>query len=257
MVDEYQDTNLVQGRLVKLLAGENGNVMAVGDDAQSIYAFRGATVSNILDFPKNYKDTKIVRLEQNYRSTQPILDLTNHILDNARDKFDKRLFTENAHGKQPRLIHAFSDQSQAERVVGLVAELRREYLLHEIAVLFRAGYQSYPLEMALERARVPYQKFGGVKFHEAAHIKDAPLLSAVGRQPRRPDQLAAGHGPHPGCGSQDLRQNRRGHADRRRRQGGRPPKEKARAERAVQLSDLVAGTWSKAPGDAGRCYGIL
>ncbi|MHC1751944.1 ATP-dependent helicase [Humidesulfovibrio sp.] len=172
MVDEYQDTNLVQARLVRLLAGEGGNVMAVGDDAQSIYAFRGAVVANILDFPQHFEGAKLIRLEQNYRSTQPILDLTNIILAGAQQKFDKHLFTERVGGARPRIIQTLSDQSQATQVVGLITEMASRHPLHEIAVLFRAGYQSYPLEVALTRAGLPYRKYGGVRFHEAAHVKD-------------------------------------------------------------------------------------
>ena len=172
MVDEYQDTNLVQARIVQLLAGENGNVMAVGDDAQSIYAFRGANVANILHFPKIFPETKIIRLERNYRSTQPILDLTNKILEGATVKFDKHLYTERADGEKPALVTALSDQTQAKRVIDRVLELRRTYPLHEIAVLFRAGFHSYSLEVELGRIGIGYQKFGGLRFHEAAHVKD-------------------------------------------------------------------------------------
>ena len=172
MVDEYQDTNLVQARLVRLLAGESGNVMAVGDDAQSIYAFRGANVANILEFPQHFPGASIIRLEQNYRSTQPILDLTNAVLEGAQLKFAKHLFTNRDGGARPRVIQTLSDQSQATQAVGLIADMAGRHPLHEIAVLFRAGYQSYPLEVALTRAGLPYRKYGGVRFHEAAHIKD-------------------------------------------------------------------------------------
>ncbi|MDQ7833889.1 MAG: ATP-dependent helicase [Humidesulfovibrio sp.] len=172
MVDEYQDTNLVQARLVRLLAGSGGNVMAVGDDAQSIYAFRGAVVANILEFPQIFKGAKLIRLEKNYRSVQPILDLTNCVLSGAEHKFDKHLYAARAGGAKPRIIQTLSDQSQAAQAVSLIADMASRHPLHEIAVLFRAGYQSYPLEVALTRAGLPYRKFGGVRFHEAAHIKD-------------------------------------------------------------------------------------
>ncbi|MDP2847327.1 MAG: ATP-dependent helicase [Humidesulfovibrio sp.] len=172
MVDEYQDTNLVQARLVRLLAGDSGNVMAVGDDAQSIYAFRGAVVANILEFPQHFQNAKLIRLEQNYRSTQPILDLTNVVLAGAQMKFDKHLFTERTGGARPRIIQTLSDQSQAVQAVSIITDMASRHPLHEIAVLFRAGYQSYPLEVALTRAGLPYRKYGGVRFHEAAHVKD-------------------------------------------------------------------------------------
>ncbi len=172
MVDEYQDTNLVQARIVKHLAGPKGNVMAVGDDAQSIYAFRGANVQNILDFPDTFENTKVIRLEKNYRSVQPILDLTNAILAGATTKFDKNLFSDRTSTTLPEVVYPLSDQTQARLVVDQILELKRKYKLHEIAVLFRAGYQSFPLEVALTRIGIDYQKFGGIRFHEAAHIKD-------------------------------------------------------------------------------------
>ncbi len=172
MVDEYQDTNLVQARIVKHLAGDKGNVMAVGDDAQSIYAFRGANVANILEFPNIFGGAKVIRLEQNYRSVQPILDLTNEILKGAVTKFDKNLYSNLKSEKLPEVVHPMSDQTQARLVVDQILQLQRKYMLHDIAVLFRAGYQSFPLEVALTRVGIDYQKFGGIRFHEAAHIKD-------------------------------------------------------------------------------------
>jgi len=172
MVDEYQDTNKVQARLTRLLAPASGNVMAVGDDAQSIYAFRGASVDNILDFPTYFPGTTLIKLERNYRSTQPILNLTNAILDGAARKFDKRLYTTREDGPTPECMRPFSDLTQASMAAAKVRELSATYPLHEIAVLFRAGYQSYPLEVELGKIGIPFQKYGGQKFSEAAHIKD-------------------------------------------------------------------------------------
>lgn len=172
MVDEYQDTNKVQARLVRHLAGDGRGVMVVGDDAQSIYAFRGAEVRNILSFPTLFPNAAMVRLEENYRSTQPILDLTNAVLRGATDKFDKRLFTRRRKGPRPQLIHTVSDQTQARAVVDKVLELSQGRRLRDIAVLFRAGFQSYPVEMLLNRIGIRFRKFGGLKFTEAAHIKD-------------------------------------------------------------------------------------
>ncbi|WP_027368116.1 ATP-dependent helicase [Desulfocurvibacter africanus] len=173
MVDEYQDTNKVQARLVKLMAGLQGNVMAVGDDAQSIYAFRGASVANILRFPKEYPGALVIRLEQNYRSTQPILDLANEVLRHAAHKFDKHLFTEREDGPKPMLVRTLSDATQHQIAMSLIADLQKKYALHEIAVLFRAGYQSYGLEVQLSKLGIRFQKYGGIRFSEAAHIKDA------------------------------------------------------------------------------------
>jgi len=171
LVDEYQDTNLVQARLVRLLAGEGGNVMAVGDDAQSIYAFRGAQVRNMLDFPDTFPGTRVITLEENYRSTKPVLDLANALLERASEAFRKELFTRRTGGEAVRLVIARSDQSQAEVLVQRIRELLRDHPPHEIAVLFRAAFHSYPLEVALSRADIPFRKYGGVRYVEAAHIK--------------------------------------------------------------------------------------
>lgn len=175
MVDEYQDTNRVQARLVRLLASEAGNVMAVGDDAQSIYAFRGADVRNILDFPKLFPGTRVIRLEENYRSTQPVLDVANAVLAPASEGFRKNLFTRRAcTSKTPkvRLMRPMSDLTQANLVAARVEELLDRYQAKEIAVLFRAGYQSYHLEVALSKRGIRFRKYGGLRYTEAVHIKD-------------------------------------------------------------------------------------
>ena len=175
MVDEYQDTNRVQARLVRLLAGEAGNVMAVGDDAQSIYAFRGADVRNILDFPKLFPGTRVIRLEENYRSTQPVLDVANAVLAPASEGFRKKLFTTKENTpKTPRvrLVRPMSDLTQANVVAARVEELLDRYQAKEIAVLFRAGYQSYHLEVALSKRGIKFRKYGGLRYAEAVHVKD-------------------------------------------------------------------------------------
>ena len=175
MVDEYQDTNRVQARLVRLLAGEAGNVMAVGDDAQSIYAFRGADVRNILDFPKLFPGTRVIRLEENYRSTQPVLDVANAVLAPASEGFRKNLFTTKENTpKTPRvrLVRPMSDLTQANVVAVRVEELLDRYQAKEIAVLFRAGYQSYHLEVALSKRGIKFRKYGGLRYAEAVHVKD-------------------------------------------------------------------------------------
>ncbi|GAB6059947.1 ATP-dependent helicase [Desulfonatronum parangueonense] len=172
MVDEFQDTNKVQARLVRQVAGDGRGVMAVGDDAQSIYAFRGAEVRNILAFPETFPNTTIVRLEENYRSAQPILELTNALLRNATTKFDKNLFSRRTEGHKPQLINTVSDQTQAKVVVDKILELSQHCRLRDIAVLFRAGYQSYPVEMLLNKIGLRFRKYGGLKFTDAAHVKD-------------------------------------------------------------------------------------
>lgn len=172
MVDEYQDTNPVQARIVGLLASERNNVLVVGDDAQSIYGFRGAEIQNILTFPDRFPNTKIIKLEQNYRSTQPILNLANNLLRQGDKRFQKRLFSSIESEVLPQIFYPLSDKSQARLVIHKIRELKKEMPLHEIAVLFRAGFHSFSLEVELDREKIPFRKFGGIKFSEAAHIRD-------------------------------------------------------------------------------------
>lgn len=173
MVDEYQDTNQLQADILYLLTTRHQNIMAVGDDSQSIYAFRGANFRNIMNFPHNYHNTKIVSLEENYRSTQPILDVTNGIIDQTAEKYSKKLFTEQKGGDLPRLVGAETDNAQSRFVVQEIVKLYQSGTpLSEIAVLFKAGFHSFDLEVELARAEIPFIKVGGFKFTEAAHIKD-------------------------------------------------------------------------------------
>ena len=176
MVDEYQDTNTIQAEIIYLLSHVNKNVMAVGDDSQSIYAFRGANFENIMKFPDMFPDTRIIRLEENYRSVQPILDLTNIIIENAREKYTKNLFTRKAGGAIPLLVEAGSENEQSRYVVDKMLDLHREGVpLSDVAVLFRAGFHAFDLEIELGREGISFIKYGGFKFMESAHIKD--LLS--------------------------------------------------------------------------------
>lgn len=173
MVDEYQDTNTLQADVVKLLASVNGNIMAVGDDAQSIYSFRGANYKNIFDFPKLFKNTKIIKLEQNYRSTQNILKLTNTIIGKAKEKYDKELFSKIESPVKPALICAKNTQMEADFICQRILELLDEDVpLSDICVLARNARMSYSLEIELSKRAIPYRKFGGPKFMETAHIKD-------------------------------------------------------------------------------------
>ena len=173
MVDEYQDTNKLQAEILYRLAEGNRNIMVVGDDSQSIYAFRGANFRNIMDFPAMFPGTRIIGLEENYRSTQPVLDLTNLIIERAREKFTKHLFTRKAGGERPQMVEAEDENSQSLFVVQQIQQLvRRGVALHRIAVLFRAGFHSFDLEIELAREAIPFIKVGGFKFTESAHIKD-------------------------------------------------------------------------------------
>ena len=173
MVDEYQDTNLIQADIVEKLAGPSQNITVVGDDAQSIYSFRGATVDNILQFPRRFSGTRVIRLEENYRSIQPILDVTNRIISQAPRQFQKKLFTRNAEGEHPLRVCAQNENAQSVFVTDKIMELRDQGMdLSEMAVLFRAGFHSFDLEIELNRAKIPFVKMGGFKFMESAHIKD-------------------------------------------------------------------------------------
>ena len=176
MVDEYQDTNKLQAHIACLLAADHANIMVVGDDAQSIYSFRGANFKNIIDFPKIFKGTKIITLEENYRSTQPILNLTNAVIGQAKEKFEKHLYTQKKEGNTPIFLDCTDENSQSRFVADKILELREEGIaLKDMAVLFRSGWHSNDLEIELASRNIPFAKYGGQKFVEAAHIKD--LLS--------------------------------------------------------------------------------
>jgi DNA helicase-2/ATP-dependent DNA helicase PcrA len=189
LVDEYQDTNAVQARLVEFLAGPRRSVMAVGDDAQSIYRFRGARLKNILEFPQRFPGARLVKLEQNYRSTQAILDLTNHIIAGAAERYNKRLFTELGQGVSPELIRPRDGRGQSHLVMERIrALLTGGTSPNDIAVLMRTSNDSYDLEMELTAEGLAYVKHGGKRFLEAAHIKDALAYLRVAMNPR--DHLA-------------------------------------------------------------------
>lgn len=173
MVDEYQDTNTLQADVIRLLASEHNNIMAAGDDAQSIYSFRGANFRNILDFPRLFENTKIIKLEQNYRSTQNILKLTNEIISKAKEKYTKKLFSNIVSPQVPALICAKDTQMEADFICQRILELLDEDIsLSDICVLTRNARMSYNLEIELSKRAIPFQKFGGPKFMETAHIKD-------------------------------------------------------------------------------------
>lgn len=185
MVDEYQDTNKLQADIVKALAQINNNVMVVGDDSQSIYSFRGANFKNIMHFPNLFNNVKIIKLEENYRSTQPILDFTNHIIENAIEKYPKYLFTRKSTGELPGLISAANENMQSRFIVERVLELREEGVpLNDIAILFRSSFFSFDLEVELNKANIPFMKFGGMKFVETAHVKDALAFLRISLNPR-------------------------------------------------------------------------
>lgn len=174
MVDEYQDTNTIQGEIAYLLAERHKNIMAVGDDAQSIYGFRGASFKNIMQFPRQFPECKIIKLEENYRSTQSILDVANSVLENMKNKYSKCLVSARKQiGNKPQLLFFKDAYEEAEWVATKIKKLRDEgtALSHQ-GVLFRSAYTSIPLQTELSRRNIPYQVFGGLRFYETAHVKD-------------------------------------------------------------------------------------
>jgi DNA helicase-2/ATP-dependent DNA helicase PcrA len=173
MVDEYQDTNLIQADIIRLAAHTHDNVMVVGDDSQSIYSFRGADFYNIMRFPKVFPDTRIIKLEENYRSTQPILSLTNDIIRNAAEKYTKTLFSRIEGDLRPIVFAGRDEREEAAFIVTTIKKLLSSgVVLQDIAVLFRSSFHSYKLELALGAENLEYEKRGGLKLTESAHMKD-------------------------------------------------------------------------------------
>jgi len=173
LVDEYQDTNRLQADLIRKLAATHDHVMVVGDDSQSIYAFRGATFRNIMEFPTLFPGCCMYKLEENYRSTQPILNVANEVIRGAAEKYSKALFTRKLDGPLPALVQAGGENAQSRFVAQKILELREEGIpLDEMAVLFRSSFHSFDLEIELSRRNLPFVKRGGYKFIETAHVKD-------------------------------------------------------------------------------------
>ncbi len=184
MVDEYQDTNRAQYELVRLLAGPQGNVCAVGDEDQSIYRWRGAEVRNILDFERDFPGTELVKLEQNYRSTGTILRAAGGVIDNNTQRKGKKLWTAAGDGEPIRLIHADSDLEEARLVTGVIREERRTVELDQMAILYRMNFQSRVLEDALRAAGIPHKIVAGLSFYERKEIKDLVAYLKVVANPR-------------------------------------------------------------------------
>ena len=174
LIDEYQDTNPAQYEVIKLLGAMHENVCVVGDDAQSIYSFRGATIQNILQFRKDYDDVKMVKLEQNYRSTKSILHVANEVIKNNKGQIEKVLFTENKEGEKIKLVRTMSDNEEGKFVVDSIQEqkLRNHYSNKDFAILYRTNAQSRAFEEALRRMGIAYTIYGGISFYQRKEIKD-------------------------------------------------------------------------------------
>ena len=190
LVDEYQDTNALQADIVALLRPDGTGITAVGDDAQAIYGFRAATVRNILDFPTRFTGATVLTLEQNYRSTAPILSATNAIIAEAAERYDKALWTEREGGSAPALVTCRDEREQTDYVIERILGHREEGTpLKEQAVLFRAMHHSMDLELELQRRNIPFVKYGGLKFVEMAHVKDFVAYLRLAENPA--DEVAA------------------------------------------------------------------
>ena len=173
LVDEYQDTNVLQYRLVRLLAGDRQNLCVVGDDDQGIYKFRGATIQNILDFEKDYPGARVIKLEQNYRSTGTILDAANAVIRENRGRKGKVLWTDNEHGERITLFTAMSENDEAQYIAGrILADISGGGNYRDHAVLYRVNALSNRLEYALKRNGIPYRIYGGTRFYDRAEVKD-------------------------------------------------------------------------------------
>jgi DNA helicase II / ATP-dependent DNA helicase PcrA len=189
LVDEYQDTNKLQAGILRGMCSEHSNLMVVGDDAQSIYRFRGATVRNMLDFPEQFSGAKVITLEQNYRSVTPILDTANRLIAEAAEQYTKDLWSDRPSHQMPKLVTCKDEAQQDEFVVERILQHYEEGIpLRRQAVLFRTAYLSTSLELELTRRNIPYHKYGGLRFMEAAHVKD--LISILRLLENPLDELA-------------------------------------------------------------------
>lgn len=174
LIDEYQDTNLAQYAIIKMLGARHENICVVGDDAQSIYSFRGATVQNILQFQDDYEDVKIVKLEQNYRSTQTILNVANNVIGNNKHQIPKELWTNNTEGEKIMLARTMTDNDEGRFVADAIKEqqMRNHYGNKDFAVLYRTNAQSRSFEESLRRMNIPYKLVGGTSFYQRKEVKD-------------------------------------------------------------------------------------
>lgn len=174
LVDEYQDTNFSQYMILRQLAARHQNIAVVGDDAQSIYAFRGANIQNILNFQKHYPDTQVFKLEQNYRSTKTLVHAANLVIAKNKDQLQKTVWTSNAEGEKIQLMRAFSDTDEGKQIAQSIFDFRvsKHAMNQEFAILYRTNAQSRPIEEALRKLNIPYRIYGGISFYQRKEIKD-------------------------------------------------------------------------------------
>src|SRR5215475_9970628 len=191
LIDEYQDTNPAQYEIIKLLGAQHENVCVVGDDAQSIYSFRGATIQNILQFQKDYDDVKVIKLEQNYRSTQSILNIANEVIKNNKGQIPKVLWTENSEGEKIKLVRTNTDNDEGKFVADSIQEqkLRNHYSNRDFAILYRTNAQSRAFEESLRRMGIPYTMYGGISFYQRKEVKDLLAYLRVIVNPKDEESL--------------------------------------------------------------------
>jgi DNA helicase II / ATP-dependent DNA helicase PcrA len=191
LIDEYQDTNPAQYEIIKLLGAVHENVCVVGDDAQSIYSFRGATIENILQFQKDYEDVNVVKLEQNYRSTQSILNVANEVIKNNKGQIPKNLWTDNATGEKIRLVRTMTDSDEGKFVADTIQEqkLRNHFNNRDFAILYRTNAQSRAFEESLRRMGIAYTIYGGISFYQRKEVKDYLAYLRVIVNPRDEESL--------------------------------------------------------------------
>lgn len=191
LIDEYQDTNLAQYKIIKLLAAVHENICVVGDDAQSIYSFRGATIDNIMRFQDDYDSVKVIKLEQNYRSTQSIIKVANTIISNNKRQIPKNLWTSNEVGEKIKLVRTITDNDEGRFVADTIAEqkLRNHYANKDFAILYRTNAQSRSFEENLRRMNIAYRIYGGLSFYQRKEIKDFMAYLRVIVNPRDEEAL--------------------------------------------------------------------
>ncbi len=191
MIDEYQDTNPAQYQIIKLLGAVHENICVVGDDAQSIYSFRGATLQNILQFQNDYENVRVIKLEQNYRSTQSILTVANQIISHNRNQIPKSLWTDNPEGEKIQLVRTMTDNEEGRFVADTIIEqkLRNHYKNQDFAILYRTNAQSRSFEESLRRMGIPYRIYGGLSFYQRKEIKDFLAYLRVVSNPRDEENI--------------------------------------------------------------------
>lgn len=185
LVDEYQDTNKIQGEIIKILGTEAESMIAVGDDAQSIYSFRAADINNILEFPQMFPGTKVYKLEQNYRSQQHILDVANHVIAQNEHQYEKNLKSFRGPTVKPMLVKQFDKGTQAKYIGSTISDLIESQVdPHEVAVLVRSSYDTLEIELELAKHGIAYLKRGGIRYFEQAHIKDVLAFLKILTNPK-------------------------------------------------------------------------